>query len=63
MLVSIVATGNHWFLDAVLGALVAGVGMWIATRIERHNGGLRAILARPSLRRGRAGTPPAGSPS
>ena len=26
MLVSIVATGNHWFLDAALGALVALIG-------------------------------------
>lgn len=36
MFVSIVATGNHWFLDAALGALVAAIGMAVATRVERR---------------------------
>ena len=36
MMVSIVATGNHWWIDAILGAVVAVVGMIIATQIERR---------------------------
>ena len=35
MLLSIVATGNHYFLDAVLGVPVAGAGMLLAARLER----------------------------
>lgn len=56
MFVSIVATGNHWFLDAILGAAVAVVGMTAATQIERHG-----HRARPALRRwiARAGRPAA----
>jgi hypothetical protein len=36
MMVSIVATGNHWWIDAILGAVVAVIGMMIATQIERR---------------------------
>ena len=36
MFVTIVATGNHWFLDAVLGALVTVVAMFFASRVERY---------------------------
>lgn len=51
MLISIVATGNHWFLDAVLGVATAIAAMVLATQIERR--GLR--LPRPHLRRIAAG--------
>lgn len=63
MLVTIVATGNHWFLDAVLGTVVAVAGMAIANRIERHGGGLRTALARRLGHRGRIGSASARSPS
>ena len=46
MFVSIVATGNHWFLDAVFGALVAGIGMLIACHVERHGLPLPSPLRR-----------------
>jgi hypothetical protein len=36
MFVSIVATGNHWFLDAVVGAAVAFVGMGVASHVEQR---------------------------
>ena len=36
MFFSIVATGNHWFLDALFGAIVAAVGMAVASRVEQH---------------------------
>ena len=36
MFVSIVATGNHWFLDAVVGAAVAVVGMCVASHVEQR---------------------------
>ena len=36
MFISIVATGNHWFLDAVVGAAVAVVGMGVASRVEQR---------------------------
>lgn len=36
MFISIVATGNHWFLDAVFGAIVVAIGIAIASRIEQH---------------------------
>ena len=45
MLLSIVATGNHWWLDAILGALVAVIGMMIATQIERRGSRHRAAAA------------------
>ena len=50
MFVSIVATGNHWILDAVFGIAVALVGMTLATQIERH--GRRGWV--PVRRRGAA---------
>lgn len=50
MFVSIVATGNHWILDAVIGAAVAGVGMIVASRLERNGQALNAWL-RKSIRR------------
>lgn len=47
MFVSIVATGNHWFVDAILGGLVAVAGMVGATRLERHGSRLtRAVRQR-----------------
>lgn len=55
MFVSIVATGNHWFLDAVFGAVVAGIGMLIATRVER-----RGLPLPPPLRRLLSVEEPAG---
>ena len=60
MLVSIVATGNHWFLDAVLGALVALIGMRIAGRIER-GGPWPAVLPRRWRRSKEGADPLAGS--
>ena len=47
MFISIVATGNHWFLDAMLGAVVALMGMTIATRIERRGLRWRMLLRGP----------------
>ena len=47
MFVSIVATGNHWFVDAILGGMVAVAGMVGATRLERHGPRLtRAVRQR-----------------
>ena len=63
MLITIVATGNHWFLDAVLGAVAAVAGMAIANQIERHGGGLRKAFARRLGHRGRIGPASARSPS
>ena len=37
-LLVIVVTANHYLLDAVGGAAVFGLAMWIATRIERRSG-------------------------
>ena len=34
MLLVIVGTGNHFFFDAVGGALAIGVGFFVASRIE-----------------------------
>jgi hypothetical protein len=49
MLFSIVATGNHYFLDAATGGVVALIGLWgsaalraYAARDDAPNGGLRA---------------------
>jgi hypothetical protein len=36
MFVSTVVTGNHWFLDAVLGLVVAMVGLAAAVKIRRY---------------------------
>ena len=36
MFMSIVVTANHWFIDAVLGAMVALLAMWAASKLERH---------------------------
>ncbi len=63
MLITIVATGNHWFLDAVLGAVAAIAGMGIANQIERHNGGLRKLFGRRLPHRGGTGSASAQSPS
>ena len=30
----VIATGNHWLLDAVIGALVVAIGIVIATRLD-----------------------------
>ena len=46
MLISIVGTGNHWILDAVLGVPVAVFGMIVATQLERHGARIRATLRR-----------------
>ena len=71
MFVSIVATGNHWFLDAVVGAAVALVGMRVASRVEQRGLPLprvaRGLLSAdpPVDLRGRGGgasfPPPPGS--
>jgi hypothetical protein len=34
---SIVATGNHFWLDAILGACLAGVAVGVAWTIERFH--------------------------
>ncbi|MEE9278079.1 MAG: phosphatase PAP2 family protein [Dehalococcoidia bacterium] len=44
MFFSVVATGNHWFLDAILGLLAAGFAMFAATQLERHGQRLKALL-------------------
>lgn len=41
----VVATGNHWLLDAVAGAVVVGVGIVVSGRIERARA--RSAQARP----------------
>jgi hypothetical protein len=46
---SIVATGNHFWLDAILGALLAGVALGVAWTIERFHPTLPAS-ARHRLR-------------
>ena len=46
MFISIVATGNHWILDAVFGLGVALVGMSAATYLETHGRRLKAALLR-----------------
>lgn len=54
MLISIIATGNHWILDAVFGAAAALIGMAIATHFETHGARLVAPLRRrlpPPFRR------------
>ena len=53
MLAAIILTGNHWFLDAILGVVVALVGMALATQIETPASGLRRGLGH-GLRRLRA---------
>ena len=63
MLITIVATGNHWFLDAVLGAVVAMAGMGVANEIERHGGGLRKLVSRRLPHRAGTGSASAQSPS
>jgi len=35
-LAGIVLTGNHFFLDAVAGAAVAGFGLWLAMQLRAH---------------------------
>ncbi len=52
MLASIIVTGNHYFLDAVLGLPPAIAGMMLATRIERYRyiPRLRAWLQRSLFR-------------
>ncbi len=52
MLLSIVATGNHYFLDALLGAAVVVVGMTIATHLDRWQPWLVATVERRLFRRG-----------
>ena len=39
MLTSTVVTGNHYFVDGLLGVVVAGVGLLIALRIDRYERG------------------------
>ena len=46
MLISIVATGNHYFLDALLGVPVAIVGMLLAGRLARFKPRLPALVER-----------------
>ena len=48
MFVSIVATGNHWILDAVFGIAVALVGMTLATQMDRRGRRVVAPLRRRS---------------
>lgn len=50
MLVSIVATGNHWILDAVLGAAAAIVGMIVASQLERNGAAVKSWLRKPIRR-------------
>ena len=35
--VVVMATGNHYFLDAVAGAVVIAAGAWLSGRIEAQN--------------------------
>ncbi|MCX4832846.1 phosphatase PAP2 family protein [Streptomyces sp. NBC_01016] len=56
---AIVATGNHWVLDAVGGAVVVGAGFGLTYLLS----GPRAFVAAPRLRsRGSAPNPAAQSP-
>ncbi|MGZ4430957.1 MAG: phosphatase PAP2 family protein [Gaiellales bacterium] len=53
---SIVATANHFWLDAILGAVVAGISLGIAWLIERK----RPTLPTSARRRLKIEPPPAG---
>ncbi len=44
MLFSTVITGNHYFLDGMLGIVVAAIGLWLAVLLKRY--GERRELAR-----------------
>jgi hypothetical protein len=46
MFVSIVVTANHWFIDAILGAMVALVAMWAVSKLERHGDQWFALVGR-----------------
>lgn len=35
----VVATGNHWVLDAVAGAVVVGIGIWVSGRLAASSRG------------------------
>ncbi len=52
MLIAIVATGNHWFLDALLGAVAAAIGIFIANRIEQRGGWCKVGTFRRRQRNG-----------
>jgi membrane-associated phospholipid phosphatase len=45
MFISTVATGNHYFLDGVLGILVAGIALLIALKIQERRTRLRVPFA------------------
>lgn len=46
VLLVIVATGNHFFLDAAAGALVAGLAAALAARLTRRPATARLVLGR-----------------
>jgi membrane-associated phospholipid phosphatase len=50
MFVSIVVTANHWFIDAILGAMVALLAMWAASKLERHGDRWFAPVGRFKMR-------------
>lgn len=41
MLAGIIFTGNHYFLDAVAGVIVAMTALWLATQLNRRFAGTR----------------------
>ncbi|MND01922.1 hypothetical protein D3C83_211070 [compost metagenome] len=43
MFFSTVITGNHYFIDGILGLLVAGAGLGVAVMVKRY-GEQRALL-------------------
>ncbi len=50
----VVATGNHWILDAVMGAAVVALGIALSARIETRASGRSALamtVVRPTIAR------------
>jgi membrane-associated phospholipid phosphatase len=63
MFTATVVTGNHYIVDGVLGAMVAGASLLIARRIQRRNALIEAPVQASALADTEAlGTPEAPSP-
>ncbi len=51
MLLVIVATGNHFFLDAAAGGIVVAVGWWVASRLTRADRAQQGVVVELPQRR------------
>jgi hypothetical protein len=58
MIMSTVATGNHYFLDALLGIIVAGAALWLAAKLQQSGPARVGVLSRLRAR----GSSPAAAP-